>query len=36
MAVLPDNTYNIGYGDVKISQIKEGFNLLSHIWKKYL
>lgn len=36
IAVLLDNTYDIGYGDVKISQIKEEFNLLYHIWKKYL
>lgn len=35
-ATLPPNTYNIGYGDVKISQIREGINLLSKVWKKYL
>ena len=35
-ATLPPNTYNIGYGDVKISQIREGITLLSKVWKKYL
>lgn len=35
-ATLPENTYNIGYGDLKISQIKDGLNLLSKIWRKYL
>lgn len=35
-ATLPQNTYNIGYGDLKNSQIKDGFNLLASIWKKYL
>ncbi len=35
-ATVPENTYNIGYGELKISQIRDGFNLLAEIWKKYL
>ncbi len=35
-ATLPENTYNIGYGELKISQIKDGLNLLAKVWKKYL
>jgi len=35
-ATLPENTYNIGYGEMKISQIREGLNLLAKIWENYL
>jgi len=35
-AIIPENTYNIGYGDLTNSQIRDGFHLLAEIWKKYL
>lgn len=35
-ATLPPNTYNIGYGDLTNTQIRDGINLLASIWKKYL
>ncbi len=34
-AVIPENTYNIGYGDLTNSQIRDGLNLLVSIWEKY-
>ncbi len=35
-AVFPANTYVAGYGDMTISQIREGVRLWADIWKKFL
>ncbi len=35
-AVLPENTYNIGYGELTNSKIRDGLNLLADIWAKYI
>lgn len=35
-ATLPPNTYNIGYGDLTNTQIRDGINLLASVWEKYL
>ena len=35
-ATFPQNTYIVGYGDMTISQIREGVKLWSELWEKYL
>ena len=34
-ATLPINTYNMGYGELKISEIRDGLTLFANIFKQY-
>ncbi|MGN0150637.1 MAG: PLP-dependent aminotransferase family protein [Clostridia bacterium] len=33
---FPENSYTVGYGEMTISQIKDGIKLLSNLWKDYI